>query len=178
MKGFLPTNEGKKENTYRVVYAVHKVLESVDSPIEGEPQPAESRGKATEFIGRVTVKSLNTHSLSLPENLTLPVTAATTTLTVELAYVFLPIGWGKGYATESVKAVFQSCKRARSFWTPYSKLYVRAIVNERNLASLRVMEKTGMKKRGVYNWTGKAIFLGGEWREQDDLHIFGVHLLE
>ncbi|MCJ1263625.1 hypothetical protein MMC22_003495 [Lobaria immixta] len=177
MKGCLSTNEGE-ENTYRVAYAVHKILESMSGPVEGEPQLAEQGKKSTEFIGLVTLKSLNAGSLALPEDLTLPVTAATTTLTVELAYLFLPIGWGKGYATESVKATFESCKRARSFWTPFLKLYIRAIVNECNPASLRVMDKTGMTKSGVYEWTGKATFLAGEWRERDSLHIFGMHLLE
>ncbi|KIX06750.1 uncharacterized protein Z518_04726 [Rhinocladiella mackenziei CBS 650.93] len=177
MKGYLPTNEGE-EKTYRVVYAVHKVLESMSGSVEGEPQPAEQGKKSTEFIGLVNLKSLDAGNLALPEDLTLPVAAATTTLTVELSYAFLPIGWGKGYATESVKAVFESCKSARSFWTPFSKLYIRAIVNGSNPASLRVMDKTGMTKKGVYDWTGKAIFLAGEWRERGSLHIYGMHLLE
>jgi RimJ/RimL family protein N-acetyltransferase len=177
MKGYLPTNEGE-ENTYRVAYAVHKVHESISGSVKGEPQPAEQEKKSTEFVGLVTLKSLDAGSLTLPEDLALPVAAATTTLTVEVSYSFLPIGWGKGYATESVKTAFESCKRARSFWTPFSKLYIRAIVNERNPASLRVMDKTGMRKSGVYDWTGKAIFLAGEWRQRDSLHIFGMHLLE
>ncbi|KAI9815032.1 MAG: hypothetical protein M1827_002875 [Pycnora praestabilis] len=177
MRGYLPTKEGE-ENTYRVAYAVHKVLEPMSGSVEGEPQPGQQGAKSTEFVGLVTLKSLDADSLALPEDLTIPAAAATTTLTVELAYMFLPTGWGKGYATESVEAAFESCKRARSFWIPFSKLYVRAIVNERNPASLRVMDKTGMTKRGVYDWTGNAIFLAGEWRERDSLHIFGMHLLE
>ena len=177
MKGYLPTNEGE-DNTYRVAYAVHKVLESMSGSVEGKPQPAERGVKSTEFVGLVNLKSLDAGSLALPEDLTLPVAAATTTLTVELSYMFLPIGWGKGYATESVEAVFESCKRARSFWTPFSKLYIRAVVNRSNPASQRVMDKTGMTKSGVFDWTGKAIFLAGEWRERDSLHIFGMHLLE
>ena len=177
MKGFLPASEGE-ENTYRVAYAVHKVHEPMSGSVEGEPQPAEQGTKSSEFIGLVTLKSLDAGSLALPEDLTLPDAAATTTLTVELAYLFLPIGWGRGYATESVKAALESCKRAQSFWTPFSKLCIRAIVNEGNPASLRVMNKTGMTKIGVYDWTGKAVFLAGEWRERDSLHIFGMHLLE
>ena len=163
---------------------MHKVLdESVaGSSGEGESQrqPAERGEKksSTEFIGLITLKSLDEASLALPEDLTLPVAAATTTLSVEIAYLFLPSGWGRGYATESVQAVFESCKRARAFWIPFSKLYVRAIVNARNPASVRVVDKTGMMNRGVYEWSGKALFLAGEWRERDSLHIFGMHLLE
>ena len=157
---------------------MHKVLESVSASVEGEPQPTEPGEKSTEFIGLVNLTSLDAGSLALPEHLTLPVAAATTTLTVEVAYMFLPTGWGRGYATESVEAAFAACKRARSFWAPFSKLYVRAIVNEGNPASLRVVDKTGMTDRGVYEWTGKAVFLAGEWQERSRIHIYGMYLLE
>ena len=41
------------------------------------------------------------------------------------------------------------------------------------------MDKTEMMiERGVYKWTGDPIFLGGEWRDWSNLHIFGMHLLE
>ncbi len=176
MKRCLPTSEGE-ENTYRVAYLVHKVVELMSGSVEGEPQPAEQGEKPAEFVGLVTLTSLDAGSLALPEHLTLPTAVVSTVLNIELAYLFLPIGWGKGYATEAVEAVFESCKRARSFWTPFTKLYIRAIVNEENPASLRVMEKIGMRNLGVYDWTGKATFLAGEWRERDSLHIFGVHLL-
>jgi RimJ/RimL family protein N-acetyltransferase len=176
-RGLLPANEAE-ENTYRVAYAVHRELESMSDTTQSERQPANPEKKPTEFIGLVTLKSLNAYSLALPEDLTLPALSAATILTVELAYSFLPTAWGKGYATESLAAVLESCKAARSFWLPFSKLYVRTIVNEGNPASLRVMDKTGMAKRGNYEWTGKAVFLAGEWRERDSLFIFGMHLLE
>ena len=133
---------------------------------------------STKIIGFVTLKSLDSGSLALPDHLTLPSEALTSTLMVELAYMFLPTGWGKGYATESVNAVFNSCKSGSSFWSPFSKVYVRAIVNDGNPASMRVMEKTGMVKRGIYDLFGTKVFLAGEWREEHRLHIFGMHLLE
>lgn len=103
---------------------------------------------------------------------------AASALTVELAYSLLPTAWGKGYATEAVKAMFEACKNRKSFWEPHSKVYVRAIVNDRNPASQRVLPKTGMVEKGIYEWKGKPIFLGGEWVEQDNLHIFGMYLFK
>ena len=58
---------------------------------------------------------------------------------------------------------------------------MRAIVNGRNPASLRVMRKLGdlgVQEMGVFEWRGKAIFIGGEWRTEDDLYIFGGYLKE
>ncbi len=172
------TDEGGTK-TYRVAYAVHRLIDATSGSGEGEPpQLAEQATKSTEFIGLVTLKSLDAANLPLPAHLTFPSTAAPTTLTLEVAYMFLPSGWDKGYATEAVDAAFEACKRARAFWTPFAKLYVRAIVNEENATNLRVMEKKGMRMRGVYEWEGKAVWLGGRWRERDRLCIFGGYLAE
>lgn len=58
---------------------------------------------------------------------------------------------------------------------------MRVIVNWRNPASLNVMrklEKKGVVEKGVFEWKGEKIFIGGEWRTEDDLFIFGVWLRE
>jgi RimJ/RimL family protein N-acetyltransferase len=92
--------------------------------------------------------------------------------------MFLPDSWGKGYATEALKAVLESCQKDGSLWAPFSKVYVRAIVNEENPASMRVMDKVGMAEKGVYEWHGEKLFLAGEWRTEDRLHIYGMYLIE
>lgn len=177
LKSFLPTNEGE-ERSYRVVYAVHKCIAPGSGSVEGEPQSADTRNMPTESIGLLTLKSLDSSSLPLPENLTVPAAAAATTLTLELSYMFLPTAWGRGFAAESLSAVFAACKNTPSLWEPFTKLYVRAVVNDENPPSMRVMDKTGVAKRGIYVWTGDAVFLGGEWRQRSVLHIYGKYLIE
>ncbi|KAK3368423.1 GNAT domain-containing protein [Podospora didyma] len=175
LKGEVTTNA---DSDYRAAYAVHKLVPST----QGET-PASSESKA-EFIGWVSLKSIppgqdaKTGLGTLPEHLVIPDAAAATTLTVEVGYAFLPKAWGCGYAPEAVKAVFEACKKGVSFWRPYEKLYVRAIVNEENPPSMRVLDKSGMVKKGVYHWKGKPIFIAGRTTEESYLHIFGLHLLE
>lgn len=58
---------------------------------------------------------------------------------------------------------------------------MRVIVNDRNPGSLKVMRKiaglgVGVEERGVFTWKGEALFIGGEWRTEDDLVIFGGYL--
>jgi len=169
-KTYLPTSPSAQK-TYRVVYAVHKLLESRSNSDESALQPLQ-HAPPSEFIGLVVLKSSDTNSLALPSHLTAPPTA-TPTLTLELAYMFLPPSWSHGYATEALTAVFSACTRARAFWTPFEKVYVSALVNEKNGASQRVVEKVGMERRGVFEWSGEAVWLAGEWRVRDRLVVFG-----
>lgn len=74
-----------------------------------------------------------------------------------------------------------SADAAGGFWKPWEKVWVRVIVNGRNPASLKVMRKMegcGVGERGVFEWKGEKIFIGGEWRGEDDLYIFGGYLRE
>jgi RimJ/RimL family protein N-acetyltransferase len=158
LKAYL--NYAGGQGVYRIGYAVH-----VCHP-----------GRPAEFIGVVALKSLDDKSLPLPEALTAPA-ADTGTLTVELSYMFLPSAWGKGYATEAVKAVVASCEQ-RSPWSPFKRVYLRAIVNRENPGSRRVMDKIGIAERGLYEWKGEQIYLAGQWRTQGWLHIYGMYLID
>jgi RimJ/RimL family protein N-acetyltransferase len=128
----------------------------------------------TKFIGAVTLRSLEDGGLELSYPLVPNDEAGL--LILELGYQFLPAAWGKGYAVEALKAVFEACTKSKDVWHPHEKVYCRAIVNHGNPASLRVMQKLTVQETGVYKWTGK-IFLAGDWRYEDDLHIFGKYLL-
>lgn len=133
---------------------------------------------APRFIGLVNLASLPASHLRLPAHLVIPKEEEKTTLVVELAYSFLPTVWARGYATEAITAVLQACRgdaNAR-FWRPWSNVYMRVIVNGRNPASQRVMAKCGIERKGIFKWEGEKIFIGGEWRTEDDLHIYGCYL--
>ncbi|KAK0712742.1 hypothetical protein B0T26DRAFT_715119 [Lasiosphaeria miniovina] len=171
-----PTPQAGEEKSYRVVYAVHALLEPW-TPGDGTSQP---RDQLSELIGMVSLRSLNVgFVLPMPEELMIPAAEAATTLLAEISYMYLPGAWGKGYATESVRAALAAYGRAKSFWAPWERVYVRAIVNGRNRPSARVLDKI-MTHKGTWEWTapGKPLFIGGEWREQDFLEIYGMHVLE
>jgi RimJ/RimL family protein N-acetyltransferase len=146
--------------SFRVYYAVH--------------ERSESSAEHTKFIGAIAMRSLEGGGLDLSYPLVPKDDPAL--LIMELGYQYLPPAWGKGYAGEALNAVFEACTRRKEFWGPYEKVYCRVIVNDGNPASMRVMQKMGMRETGVYKWTGK-MFLAGKWRYEDDLHIFGRYLL-
>lgn len=161
MAGFLPPSTSSTPS-HNIAYAIHTL------PDTSDPHPS--------FIGLVTLTPISATSLAVPAHLTIPTSHEPTTLVVELAYSFLPQAWGKGYATEAVAAVLEACSR-KEVWKPWDKVWVRAIVNGRNGKSGRVLGKCGVGERGVVEWRGR-IFIGGEWRTEDQLRIFGGWLVE
>ncbi|KAK0717206.1 hypothetical protein B0T26DRAFT_288682 [Lasiosphaeria miniovina] len=101
-------------------------------------------------------------------------------LTVEVAYMFLPGAWGRGFATEAVSALLLAASASSLLLR--RPLYVRAIVNGDNAASMRVMDKVAvagrrMSQRGIYHWAGEPIFHGGRWRAEADLWVYGMYLV-
>lgn len=127
------------------------------------------------FIGLVNLSAVSGPHLSLPRTLAPPATSPST-LVVELAYAFLPASWGRGYAAEAVGAVLAAGRRS-AVWDPWRSVWMRVIVNQRNPRSERVMQKCGVQRRGVFVWRGERIFIGGEWRGEDELLIFGEWLV-
>ncbi len=64
--------------------------------------------------------------------------------TWEIGYSFNRSCWSKGYATEAVRAVMEYA---------FTKMNVRRIYAEadvRNVRSIKVLEKSGMRREGVY----------------------------
>jgi|SRR5690242_2500165 len=180
MSAFLPdptpvaeTISDATQKTYRIAYAVHEIHSS-----------SADTAQETSFIGLVNLVSLVPgRYLPLPSHLVITPEEEKTTLIVELGYSFLPGAWGKGYATEALSAVLDACRSpvGNQFWDPWGKVWMRAIVNGRNPPSLRVMRKLagmGVVEKGKYVWKGEKIFIGGEWRTEDDLYIFGIFLRE
>ncbi|KAH8731784.1 GNAT domain-containing protein [Phaeosphaeriaceae sp. PMI808] len=164
LKNILPVPEVEgSDKVYRIAYVVH-VINS------GEAE------NVSQFIGLITLRSLSpaeTTSLPRAGHASTP-----STLSLELAYMFLPNSWGNGYATESILAMFDACARAPSaMWAPYEKVYVRAIVNNENIPSQRVMTKCGMSVPEVLEFEGDRLFIGGKWMVKHRLFVYGRGLV-
>jgi RimJ/RimL family protein N-acetyltransferase len=167
MRRFLPdttstaAGEGAAHTAYSVAYAVH--------------ERGAERG-ADRLIGLVTlVPAVPGLALAPP----LVPAADANTLVVELAYMFLPAAWGRGLATEAVRAVVGAAREAKGtgFWDPWERVWMRVIVNERNGASGRVLEKVGVPRMGVYVWEGERMWIGGKWVVKEELVIYGAEIV-
>ncbi len=67
---------------------------------------------------------------------------------VELGYVLAKKFWGQGFMTEAIKAVVNWALKEEGIYT------VWAVCDVENLASARVMEKSGMQQEGILRrWT-------------------------
>lgn len=151
------------EKVHRFPYAVHKIAGNDES-------------KEEQFIGLITLRTLSTSETKFPPRDKHGSTS--TSLSLELAYMFLPQSWGRGYATESIAAVLKTCARVPAgHWTPYEKVVVRAIVNDENAASQRVMEKCGMKRPEVVEFEGGRFFIAGKWRTRHRLFVYAMEIV-
>jgi RimJ/RimL family protein N-acetyltransferase len=75
---------------------------------------------------------------------------------LEIGYIILPSERGKGYCSEAVNIILDYLFLSRD------TMRIQATTDVRNLASQRVLEKTGFKKEGTLRKTG---FIRGEWAD-------------
>jgi RimJ/RimL family protein N-acetyltransferase len=131
----------------------------------------ELQGSDSHFIGLITLRSLTDEEIKHPPYNTHASTA--TCLSLVLGYSYLPTSWGHGYATESVDAVLKACGDApKTFWEPFEQVVVRAVVNDENGPSQRVMEKSGMEGPEVLEFEGGTFFIAGKWRTKHRLFVY------
>ncbi|KAH7381342.1 GNAT family acetyltransferase-like protein [Phaeosphaeria sp. MPI-PUGE-AT-0046c] len=156
----------------RIVYAIHEILPNGSANATDDVP--------TRFIGIMTLKSLFPTTLPEADHLFPPSTRSpTSVLTMELGYLFLPVAWSRGFATESVKAVLGACKSApKEMWFPWEKVFVQAIVDKENAGSRRVMEKSEMRALGDYRWEGNEVWMSGRWRGWMELMFWGMWIVE
>ncbi|MGW9686856.1 GNAT family N-acetyltransferase [Flagellimonas sp. 2504JD1-5] len=74
----------------------------------------------------------------------------------EIYYKLLPSSWGNGYATEVSKALI------KSGFNDFKLHKVEAGVATENIASIRVLEKSGMTREGLRR---KILPIRGEWKD-------------
>ena len=79
---------------------------------------------------------------------------------VDLGFAFLPEAWGQGLAREAAAAVLDHARDA------FRLRRVLAITDPENAASIRVLERIGMRRERTVRLPGEAI----------DLLLFGVDL--
>ena len=72
---------------------------------------------------------------------------------VDLGFAFLPEAWGRGYARESAAAVLDHARDVLGLGR------VLAITDPENAASIRVLERVGMRREGTVRMPGESIDL-------------------
>ncbi|WP_190809282.1 GNAT family N-acetyltransferase [Flagellimonas sp. S3867] len=74
----------------------------------------------------------------------------------EIYYKLLPSSWGNGYATEVSKALI------KSGFEDFKLHKIEAGVSTENIASIKVLEKSGMTREGLRR---KILPIRGEWKD-------------
>jgi RimJ/RimL family protein N-acetyltransferase len=136
-------------------------LRSTTNPDDPEDQPRDP----SLFIGRVGANEGQTYGAPFPDSLTIPDDSLEKEkiLKCEVGYAFLPKAWGKGYATEALKAFVEAYLQPKKFWNPrFEKVYLHGVTGGENLRSRRVLEKAGFRLNGIHRWDGADVFIGGK----------------
>jgi RimJ/RimL family protein N-acetyltransferase len=85
--------------------------------------------------------------------------------TVEIGYVLARSAWGRGYATEAAQAIIDHALADPEVWR------VQAHCSVDNPASVRVMEKCGMRREGRL---GRAFVFPSLAEEPGDVFLYAV----
>ncbi|MBS1110053.1 MAG: acetyltransferase family protein [Anaeromyxobacteraceae bacterium] len=72
---------------------------------------------------------------------------------VDVGFAFLPEAWGRGYARESAAAVLDHARDVLGLRR------ILAITDPENAASIRVLERVGMRREGTVRMPGESIDL-------------------
>lgn len=167
----LPTAEHEGDTRqYRASYNVY--LRSSTNSDDGEDQFRDP----SLFIGRVGASEGQTYGTLFPDSLTIPehVLEKEKILKGEVGYAFLSKAWGKGYATEALKAFVEAYVQSRGFWNPrFEKVYLHGVTGGANLRSRRVLEKAGFRLNGVHRWEGPDVFIGGGM-QPPEVYVFSL----
>jgi RimJ/RimL family protein N-acetyltransferase len=174
LKNILPTpHVAGQDKVYRFVYAVHELLDPSNATEDANGQSTEPQSR---FIGLINLRSLSAEECKEPPHDTHMSTD--TTLSLEIAYMYLPTSWGHGYATESVSAVLDACARSPAMlWTPYDTVHVRAIVHHENGPSQKVMRKCTVDEPEVLEFAGDRFFIAGTWQSEHKLFVYGKKIV-
>lgn len=79
-----------------------------------------------------------------------------------LGYSFLQKAWGKGYATETAKAMLGAYVEGVKEKKDKEAIYIEAIWSPENVASGKVLGKLGFKQLGYKE--EERVWLAGDWR--------------
>ena len=128
-----------------------------------------------ETIGMVSLKQ----GYSVPVHATINKTTNPSQglLRLEVGYGFIKAGWGKGYATEACRALLDTARECKSFFEPFTKVWVEAAVSPTHEGSKRVLVKSGLDLIGVNEWESDPVWLAGDWQAPKVL-IYGGWLLQ
>ncbi|VUC36394.1 unnamed protein product [Clonostachys rosea] len=90
---------------------------------------------------------------------------------LELGYLFLPSAWGKGFATESIRAFLEHHGSERRKSDPQTKIQIQANVHPDNIGSLRVLHKLGFST--LETIVGEdEVFIGGANRNKSVVKLW------
>lgn len=171
MREILPAIDSENSSKrYQVPYAVHRITSSSRS----SPSKSDAASE-TEVLGLAMLKASS--SVPISDTLGVKTDIEHDILRLEIGYMFLPQAWGKGYASEACVAILDACRRCKPFFAPCTKLYVEGFVSNDNPASVRVLEKAGLKFVGVNEWEDEPVWLAGKWRGPSGL-LYGNWIFE